>query len=228
MESSIGLEKVSHRFYAGNQPIPILKNITLSVLQGEFIALLGKSGSGKSTLLNLIAGFIKPEEGQITILNTEITSLSEKKITVFRQGRIGFVFQSYHLISTMTALENVVYPLVLKGETPVKRKKKAMETLELVGLGNRIHHFPNELSGGEQQRISIGRALVTKPNIILADEPTGNLDSETEKDILQLIKKMNQDQRITVMLVTHDQEVAGYADRIFYLHDGKLQQKNVV
>lgn len=216
---------VNHSYGTGKIKVPVLFDINLHVNKGEFVALCGSSGSGKSTLLNLLAGLTKPEEGSVMVSGAEISSYSENELCLFRRKSMGFIFQSYNLLPNLTALENVELPLIFAGESVKKRRAKATEILERVGLEGRIDHRPNELSGGQQQRVSIARALVNQPGIILADEPTGNLDSKTEQEIMNLMKQMNKENGTTFIIVTHEQEVAEQSDRVIYLQDGRVVQK---
>ncbi|MED1725796.1 ABC transporter ATP-binding protein [Brevibacillus parabrevis] len=216
---------VNHSYGTGKLKVPVLFDINLHINRGEFVALCGSSGSGKSTLLNLLAGLTKPEEGSVTVSGEEISKFSENQLCLFRRKNMGFIFQSYNLLPNLTALENVELPLIFAGESVKKRRAKATEILNRVGLDGRIHHRPNELSGGQQQRVSIARALVNQPDIILADEPTGNLDSKTEQEILHLMREMNKENGTTFIIVTHEQEVAEQSDRVIYLQDGRVVQK---
>lgn len=216
---------VNHSYGTGKIKVPVLYDINLHINKGEFVALCGSSGSGKSTLLNLLAGLTKPEEGSVTVSGAEISSYSENELCMFRRKNMGFIFQSYNLLPNLTALENVELPLIFAGESKKKRRAKATEILHRVGLEGRIDHRPNELSGGQQQRVSIARALVNQPGIILADEPTGNLDSKTEQEILLLMREMNKENGTTFIIVTHEQEVAEQSDRVIYLQDGRVVQK---
>ncbi|MFS0558950.1 ABC transporter ATP-binding protein [Brevibacillus sp. 179-C9.3 HS] len=216
---------VNHSYGAGKIKVPVLYDINVHINKGEFVALCGSSGSGKSTLLNLLAGLTKPEEGSVMVSGEEISSYSENKLCLFRRKHMGFIFQSYNLLPNLTALENVELPLVFAGESTKKRREKAKEILHRVGLEGRLDHKPNELSGGQQQRVSIARALVNQPGIILADEPTGNLDSKTEQEILVLMREMNKENGTTFIIVTHEQEVAEQSDRVIYLQDGRVVQK---
>jgi putative ABC transport system ATP-binding protein len=191
-------------------------------LFGEFIAILGKSGSGKSTLLNLISGIDLVDEGSIWIDQQQLTSMSELQRTLFRREKIGFIFQFFNLIPTLTSLENVSLPLELNGMSPTKAKTHAVELLEAVGLLDRQSTFPENLSGGEQQRIAIARALVHNPILVLADEPTGNLDEENGNQILALLDQLTRKSGKNLIMVTHNQDIAAFADRTFYLKEGKL------
>jgi putative ABC transport system ATP-binding protein len=224
----IDLQEVSHTFKLGNISVPVLFDINLAIRQGEVVSLCGSSGSGKSTLLNLVAGLMPVTQGKIIVNNIEINKLNENQLCLFRQKNIGFIFQSFNLLPNLTALDNVELPLVFSGVEPRARREKAMAILERLGLGDRIGHKPNELSGGQQQRVSIARALVADPPIILADEPTGNLDSVTGDDILNLMLRINQDQNITFLIVTHNLEQARYSNRVIHLKDGRIVDEEEV
>ncbi|MBS4534720.1 ABC transporter ATP-binding protein [Clostridium sp. D2Q-14] len=206
----------------GRSIVKALDNVDLDIISGELTALIGPSGSGKSTLLNVTGGLVKPTEGEVKIKNGLITSLSENDLCLFRRNNIGFIFQSFNLNPTLSALENVMMPLIYARVKQDKRKDMATHALKLVGLDERKDHKPGELSGGQQQRVSIARALVNNPEIVLCDEPTGNLDSETGKEILSLITKMNKESKVTFIIVTHDINVAKICDRIITLKDGKI------
>ncbi|WP_226670233.1 ABC transporter ATP-binding protein [Metabacillus litoralis] len=222
----IEVQHLSHSFKVGKKgsekEIPVLKDVSLKINKGEIASIVGRSGSGKSTLLNLLSGYISPTAGDILIHDTNVTAFNEKKWAKFRLDNLGFIFQSFQLISSLTTFENVELPLTLKGIDSAERKKQVMTLLENVGLHEHAEHYPNELSGGQQQRVSIARALITKPSIIFADEPTGSLDSETEKEILDLIKQLNKEQGITFFIITHDDEVASISNHQFHLQDGVL------
>jgi acetoin utilization transport system ATP-binding protein len=194
------------------------------VAEGEIVAVVGRSGSGKSTLLNLISGFIQAEEGTISINGTLVSGFSESKWAEFRLNHLGFIFQSFQLIPTMTVFENVEFPLVLKGTGEKERKERTIEMLKRVGLEPYKSHYPGELSGGQQQRVSIARALILNPPLILADEPTGSLDSENERELLAFIKELNEDYGITFLMITHDHEVASIAHRKVEIIDGYLKE----
>jgi len=206
----------------GKENIAALDDINLDIKQGEFVAIIGPSGSGKSTLANVIGGLDKPNRGMIIVDNEEINKLNDKKLSNYRNKKIGFVFQSFNLLPTYTALENVMLPLILSSQPSKLRKQKALECLKAVGLENRTNHKPDQLSGGERQRVSIARALVNNPQIIIADEPTGNLDSKKSAEIVSLLKNLNRDSGITIIVITHDQNVAREADRILQMQDGKI------
>ena len=204
----------------GNRTVEILKGIDLSVPQGQFLAIMGASGSGKSTLLGLLAGFDAPTEGAVLVDGTDISQLPEDKLAQVRGKKIGFVFQSYQLIPTLTALENVLLPYELNADGDGKRRATAL--LETVGLADRLHHYPVQLSGGEQQRVALARAFVVEPPIVLADEPTGNLDSSNGQHVLDLLTERQREANTTLVLVTHDRQIADRADRRIFLRDGRI------
>jgi acetoin utilization transport system ATP-binding protein len=222
----ITLKNISHSFKIGKKGnktiIPVLNNVSLDVDKGEIVTVVGRSGSGKSTLLNIISGFIHADQGEIMINGTNVASFSEAKFADFRLQHLGFIFQSFQLIPSMTAFQNVELPLILKGVSEKERLEKTNAMLETVGLLDFADHYPSELSGGQQQRVSIARALIVNPPIILADEPTGSLDSETEEEILTFIKKLNRDLGITFLIITHDEKVAKIGHRTLEIADGKL------
>lgn len=225
----IMIKNLSHEFIIGKknnkQKIPVLNDINLSIYEGEIVSIVGKSGSGKSTLLNLMSGFMKPTSGTIEINGMDVTKLTEAKWSEFRLNHIGFIFQSFQLIPTMTAFANVELPLKMVGVGEHARKIRVLEVLEKVGLNGFEEFYPSELSGGQQQRVGIARALITKPNLILADEPTGSLDSETEQEFLQFIKQLNEIDGITFVIITHDQDVARIAHRTVQLKHGRLEER---
>jgi putative ABC transport system ATP-binding protein len=206
----------------GSERVIALANINFTVNQGEVVCILGTSGSGKSTLLNMLAGLEKPTRGNIVIDGEYIERMNEKQVTRWRQKNIGFVFQSYNLMFGLTALENVALPLVYRGMNRRKREKLVTLMLNLVGLGKRIRHTPSQMSGGQQQRVGIARAFVANPKIVFADEPTGNLDTRTTKEVMELMVKLTHQYNHTLILVTHDRDIAAYADRILTIIDGKI------
>ncbi|MBS3681439.1 ABC transporter ATP-binding protein [Ornithinibacillus massiliensis] len=224
----IKVDKLSHQFELGKKGkktiVPVLKNISMEVHKGEIVSVVGKSGSGKSTLLNLISGFIRAKEGEIWIDGNLVSDYSEAKFADFRLENIGFIFQSFQLIPSMTAYQNIELPLILRGENEPNRKIMVNQLLERVGLIEYKDHYPSELSGGQQQRVSIARALVLEPALILADEPTGSLDSETEAEILDIIQNLNQELGITFLIITHDEEVARIGHRSITIKDGSLME----
>ena len=227
MEPLIKIRNLKRIYKMGTEKVYALNGVDLDIYQGEILCLLGTSGSGKSTLLNMIAGLDRPSEGTIQIGNVNFTSLSEAQITHFRQLYVGFVFQSYNLIPTLSALDNVALGLIFKGMPKKERDKQSMEILEKVGLGERIHHKPSEMSGGQQQRVSIARAFVDKPRIVFADEPTGNLDTKTSFEVMNLMCQMARDYNQTLIIVTHDVDTSIYADRIVELRDGKIVREEL-
>lgn len=206
----------------GGEPVVALKRINLDIMEGELCCIFGTSGSGKSTLLNQLAGLEKPTFGDVYIRGVPITRLNERQLAAFRQKHIGFVFQSYNLLSFMTALENVAMPLMFRGDSKRDRNRKAAAMLKKVGLGSRMKHYPRQMSGGQQQRVGIARAFVAMPDVVFADEPTGNLDSKTTIEVMDMIKAFAVKYRQTIVLVTHDPELAKYADRIVTLVDGRI------
>lgn len=223
-ENIIRIRNVKKIYQMGSETIPAINGISLNIHQGEVCCLLGKSGSGKSTLLNLIAGLEKPTEGQIVFHKKHIERMNEDQLADFRRQYVGFVFQSYNLLPTLTALENVTLPLIFKGVPVKERNEQAMEMLKAVGLEERAQHKPHEMSGGQQQRVSIARAFVNRPPVIFADEPTGNLDTKTTYEMMDLITGMAKKNNQTLVIVTHDLELAEYADRIVVLQDGKIEK----
>ena len=211
----------------GDEKIVALNDINLDIKQGEICCLLGTSGSGKSTLLNMIAGLEKPTKGTILFKNNHIEKMNEKQLAKFRQLNVGFVFQSYNLLSTLTALENVTLPLIFNKVKRSVRNKKAMEMLKAVGLEKRLKHKPSQMSGGQQQRVSIARAFVNNPKVIFADEPTGNLDTHTTYEMMDLITGIVRKNNQTLIIVTHDLEISQYADRIVHLRDGNIEKIDI-
>ena len=207
----------------GQERIHAVDGISFTVNKGEFCCLLGTSGSGKSTLLNLMAGIEKLTSGDVFIKGQSIRNMSENKLSKFRQDNLGFVFQSYNLLGSMTALENVELPLLFKRVPSAKRRKMARGILKKVGLGERMEHKPKEMSGGQQQRVGIARAFVAKPEVVFADEPTGNLDSKTTIEVMELIKEMAAKHNQTIVMVTHDVSLAAYADKIIHIKDGHIE-----
>jgi putative ABC transport system ATP-binding protein len=202
--------------------IPVLHNITLNIMEGDFLAFMGPSGSGKTTLLNLIAGIDKPTSGRILIAGTDITELSETELAVWRSHNIGFIFQFYNLIPVLTALENVELPLILTPLSKKERRNHAETALQVVGLADRMHHFPRQLSGGQEQRVAIARAIATDPAILVADEPTGDLDKASAEDVLELMDRLNRELNKTILMVTHDPRAAERARSIRNLEKGEL------
>jgi putative ABC transport system ATP-binding protein len=202
--------------------IPVLRNISLDIAEGDFLAFMGPSGSGKTTLLNLIAGIDKPTSGKILIAGIDITELSESELAVWRSHNIGFIFQFYNLIPVLTALENVELPLILTPLSKKERRSHAKTALEVVGLGERMHHFPRQLSGGQEQRVAIARAIATDPAILVADEPTGDLDKVSAEEVLELMYRLNRELNKTILMVTHDPRAAERARSVRNLDKGEL------
>jgi len=210
----------------GEIKVEALKDINLSINQGEFVAIIGASGSGKSTLLHLLGGVDRPTSGNVIVDNVDVYNLNENQLAVFRRRKVGFIFQFYNLIPVLTAEENIKLPLLLDYK---KEDKNYLEDLiNILGIKDRLHHLPSELSGGQQQRVSIGRALAYKPSIILADEPTGNLDSKNSKEILELLKLSVKKYNQTLIMITHDVNIASQADRVITLEDGKVVSDEVI
>lgn len=219
--SVVRLENVS-KIYEGNIKTIALNNINLSIEEGEFLAILGPSGSGKSTLLSIIGVLDRPTEGKVYIYNMDVTKLNDSEVSKIRNEYIGFVFQNFNLIPRLSVLQNVELPLVARGLPKRKREEIAINALKLVGLEGLIRKKPTELSGGQQQRVAIARALAQNPKIVLADEPTGNLDSTNAKIVMDIFKRINEELKTTIVVVTHDKEVANYARRKIYIKDGKI------
>ncbi len=222
----IQLKQLSKSYQEGNKRRLVLNELELSVAEGQMYVLLGRSGSGKSTMLNLLSGIDQPDTGQVIIDGTDISKMNEKDRTKYRRDNIGFVFQSFNLISTLTVFENVVLPLSLKGDNPAESKQKAQFFLDQVGLGDRGGSYPDRLSGGEQQRVAIARALAHEPKFILADEPTGNLDYKTGSLVLNMLSDLIRDNSRTMIIATHDREMAQIADQVLELREGSLHTMN--
>jgi putative ABC transport system ATP-binding protein len=216
---------LTRRYKMGDTFVEALRGVDLEIARGEFVALVGPSGSGKSTVLNLIGGLDRPSAGEIWIDGKELSARDEKTLTRHRRQHVGFVFQSFNLLPRLTAEENVALPLMFGGVAEKERRARARELLERVGLAERLTHRPTQLSGGEQQRVAIARALVGRPALLLADEPTGNLDTTTGVEIMRLLKELNQGYGLTLIVVTHDPEVAAFADRVVRLRDGRVDQR---
>lgn len=218
----IHLEGLSKSYQEGERNRVILNNANASFDQGEFTAILGKSGSGKSTLLNIISGIDQAEAGRVCINGQDLTAMSDRQRTLFRRHKIGFIFQFFNLIPTLTVIENVALPGELRGLSPEQAREESLPLLESVGLADRLETFPERLSGGEQQRVAIARALVNDPILLLADEPTGNLDEGTGKQVLDMLDRLTRRAGKNMIMVTHNQEAAAYADRVLHLKDGRL------
>lgn len=222
MASLINVQNVSKSYWRDKIEIPVLNNISISVEQGEFLALMGPSGSGKTTLLNLVAGIDKPSNGKITVNGTDISALGESALAKWRANNVGFIFQFYNLIPVLSAFENVELPLLLTKLSKAQRKKQVETALDLVGLGDRMHHSPKQLSGGQEQRVAIARAIVSDPVLLVADEPTGDLDRHSAEEILTLMERLNKEFQKTIIMVTHDPHAAERAKIIKHLEKGDL------
>jgi putative ABC transport system ATP-binding protein len=219
--ASIKLEDVQKNYSLGDTIVEALKDVDVEIQEGDFVAIMGPSGSGKSTLMNMVGALDIPTSGKVSVGDTDISSLSEDDLAVLRSKKIGFVFQQFNLIPSMNATENVGLPMLFRGNSKKQRTERAQNILEKVGLGERLTHMPSELSGGQRQRVSIARGLANDPDIILADEPTGNLDSETGEKIMDLLTELNEEGK-TIIMVTHDENDARYANRLINIVDGKV------
>lgn len=224
MSNIITLDNVYKAYRMGQERIIAVDGISMEIEDGEICCLQGPSGSGKSTMLHMMAGLEKPSKGSIMIGKTKIEKLNENQLAIFRQRYIGFIFQSYFLVPTLTALENVAMPLTFSGISKSKRLKRAKALLEAVGLKNRMRHKPSEMSGGQQQRVSIARAFANNPKVVFADEPTGNLDTANKFEMMDLMTSMAKQSKQTLVIVTHDTEISGYATRILHIRDGKIEK----
>ncbi|MGG1616290.1 ABC transporter ATP-binding protein [Paenibacillus sp. NRS-1782] len=227
MRHVIQIEDMKKVYQVGDQEIHALRDVQLSIADGDFVAIMGPSGSGKSTMMNVIGCLDLPTSGQFYLDGYSILDAREDELAIIRNQKIGFVFQKFHLLPRATALENVELPMIYAGVSAKERRLRAIEALTSVGLGDRMNNKPNELSGGQQQRVSIARALVNNPVILLADEPTGALDSKTSVEIMEIFQRLN-DQGKTVVLVTHDQEIAEYAKRLIHFRDGRIEEDQPV
>ncbi len=219
------VKNLSKTYGKGDTLVKALDNVSLSVEQGEFVAIIGPSGSGKSTLLHILGGVDVPTSGQVIINDTDISTLDETALAIFRRRQIGLIYQFYNLIPILTVEENLTLPLLLDGRKPDERVTKNL--VEKLGLSQRLNHLPSQLSGGQQQRVSIGRALINNPALMLADEPTGNLDSENSREIVALLRHFNKEYKQTVIIITHDEKIAMSADRIISIEDGKITRDEV-
>jgi putative ABC transport system ATP-binding protein len=218
----IEIKNLTKKYRLGQEIITALDNVNLSIAQGEFLCILGTSGSGKTTLLHIMAGLEKPVRGEVLVKGVSLTKMKEKDMAYFRRKHMGFIFQSYNLIPTLTAVENVALPLIFDGVEKREREKRARDLLIQLGLKERLKNKPTEMSGGQQQRVSIARALVNNPKIIFADEPTGNLDSKTTKEIMDILYERVKASGVTLIMVTHDLDLAHYADRVIHMVDGQI------
>ena len=222
MQKVIEVNDLYKLYRVGDEAVRALNGVSFQIYKGEFCAIVGTSGSGKSTLLNMLAGLEKPTKGEVVISGRHIEKMNEDQLVKFRREHVGFIFQSFHLIGTLDAVENVALPLSFRGVKRSVRMKKADQMLDLVKLGKHKKHLPNQMSGGQQQRVGVARALVMEPDIIFADEPTGNLDSHTSKEVMHLMQTVVREQKRTLVMVTHDLQLASYADRVFHIIDGKI------
>ncbi len=222
--ADIELNNVSKVYYKERLAIPVLDGLSLKINAGEFVVLMGPSGSGKSTLLHLIGGLDSPNSGSIRVGEYNLERLSERELTTWRSRHVGFIFQMYHLVPVLTAAQNVELPLLLFKMGAAERKERVKTALTIVGLGDRMDHRPNQLSGGQEQRVAIARAIVTDPEVILADEPTGDLDAKTSQEILQLLSLLNSEFNKTILMVTHDPRAASFGQRVLHLEKGNLER----
>ncbi len=223
MEAIVTATGLKKYYGKGEALVRALDGVDLEIERGRFTAIIGTSGSGKSTLLNMLGGLDTPTEGSIRIGNTELAALDSEQATIFRRKQIGFIFQNYNLIPVLSVWENIIFPISLDGQKP--DKEFIMEVVRLLGLEKKLHSLPNNLSGGQQQRVAIARALASKPSIILADEPTGNLDSKTSDDVIGLLKMSSREFHQTIVMITHNPEIAGMADRIIRIEDGRIAEQ---
>jgi len=226
--SIVQVRNVSKRFSRDGFEVVALDHVDLDIQEGDFFALMGPSGSGKSTLLNLLAGIDRVTEGEVIVMGTDLSRLSESQLAAWRNTHIGYIFQTFNLVPVLTAFENVELPLLLTKLSKAERKKNVETALELVGLADRMHHQPKQLSGGQEQRVAIARAIVTDPDLILADEPTGNLDARSGEEILQILSTLNRELKKTIMLVTHDPHAASFATHERHLEKGVLSERAAV
>jgi putative ABC transport system ATP-binding protein len=221
----VRVQGVSKTYYREQTPVPVLEGIDLEVPEGDFVALMGPSGSGKSTLLNIIAGIDRASSGRVEVAGSELSALSERELASFRSRHIGFIFQLYNLIPVLSAYENIELPLLLAPLSKAERKKHVMMALDVVGLADRKDHTPRQLSGGQEQRVAIARAIVTDPTLLLADEPTGDLDKKSEEEVLTLLQRLNKEFKKAIVMVTHDPKAAACAARTVFLEKGALVTK---
>ncbi|QUH19157.1 ABC transporter ATP-binding protein [Alkaliphilus sp. B6464] len=218
----IEIEDISRTYKDGQVSVKAIKQISIEIADGDFVSIMGPSGSGKSTLMNIIGCLDKPSSGSYKLAGKQVHKLNDSQLATIRNEFMGFVFQQFHLISKLNALENVELPLIYQGVIGKERKKRALEALESVGLGKRAKHMPSQLSGGEQQRVAIARAIVSNPRLILADEPTGALDSKSSKNIMSIFQKLNRERKITIVQVTHERDIGEYGNHIYNIKDGEI------
>lgn len=223
MEPLLETRELSKFYHVGKRRINVLESVSLRINKGEFVVISGSSGSGKTTLLSLLSGLDQPSSGTVSLDGQDITDLTEDQLAPVRNNLTGFVFQSFHLIPSLNGLENIMFPAELRGDR--QAKQKAEKLLERVGLSQRWNSFPEQLSGGEKQRVAICRALINEPRIVFADEPTGNLDSENSEGVIELLRSIHKDQKTTFVMATHNKKIVGKTDQIFHLHDGRLVQE---
>lgn len=224
----IEVSNISKSYWTGDIEVKALRDVSIKIEGGEYVSIMGPSGSGKSTLMNLLGCLDTPTSGSYNLDGQEVSTLDDDGLARIRNQKVGFVFQTFNLLPRLTALANVELPMIYSGISRTERREKAMSALAMVGLADRVHHKPNELSGGQTQRVAVARALVNNPSIILADEPTGNLDRETGKDIINLFQRLNSEEKITLVVVTHDMEVGRNAKRLIQLVDGKIVKDETV
>lgn len=229
MQPIIHLDKLEKTYHSADEPVFAVRSVSLDIQQGEFVAIMGTSGSGKSTLMNILGCLDRPTGGLYNLDGVEVSTLSRNQLSDLRNRKIGFVFQNFNLLSRTTALENVELPMLYRrtGMTRRQQHEKSMKTLEMVGIGKRADHTPSQLSGGQQQRVAIARALINDPVLLLADEPTGNLDTRTSVEILGIFQRLN-DEGITIVMVTHERDVAQYAKRVIVMRDGRVRSDEIV
>ncbi len=224
----IEIDDITKVYHMGTVEVHALRGVSMRIAPGEMLAIMGPSGSGKSTLMNILGCLDQPTSGTYLLDGEDVSTLDDDALAFIRNQKVGFVFQNFNLLPRTSALENVELPLIYAGLPPKERHRRAKAMLEAVGLGQRLDHLPNELSGGQQQRVAIARALVNEPSIILADEPTGNLDSRSGQEVMGILQRLNRERGITVILVTHDPRIAGYADRILHIFDGLIERDEAV